>query len=62
MTSDAFIWVWLPGDAGPVACGRLRDFGGELRFAYGRGYLERDRAIPLDPRELPTVLSPGIFY
>ncbi len=59
MTSDAFIWVWLPGDAEPVVCGRLRDFDGELRFAYGRGYLERESAIALDPRELP--LSAGWF-
>ena len=59
MTSDAFVWVWLPGDADPVVCGRLREFGGELRFIYGRSYLERERAIPLDPGELP--LATGWF-
>jgi len=37
----------------------LRDFGGELRFAYGRSYLEQERAISLDPRELP--LAAGWF-
>lgn len=48
-TSDrAFVWVWLPGQAKPVAAGVLqRRPGGLLRFGYGQSYLARADAISL---------------
>lgn len=54
MTSDAlirpeqvYVWIWLPGATDPVPCGALRTVSGRADFAYGRRYLERDRAISI---------------
>ena len=63
MTSEAFVWVWLPGMVEPVVCGKLVEAGQNLRFVYGQSYLAREEAISLDPRELPLseeVLSPRL--
>ena len=38
---------------------KLQEDAGELRFVYGRSYLERNDAISLDMRELP--LESGVF-
>jgi serine/threonine-protein kinase HipA len=55
MTSEApaFVWTWLPGAVEPVIAGRVDQVGGELRFTYGRSYLRRSDAIPLQPDGLP---------
>jgi serine/threonine-protein kinase HipA len=58
MTSntEAFVWVWLPGETLPVVAGRLFDAGNspqQFSFTYGRSYLAREHAIPLSPFELP---------
>lgn len=60
MTSDAtslFVWIHLPGQAEPVVCGRFthrRAGGREVgEFVYGRSYLARAEAVPLDPVVLP---------
>lgn len=58
MTSDdVFVWVYLPGRQTPVVAGRLalsHTAAGKLgHFTYGRSYLERKEAIPLDPVALP---------
>lgn len=61
MTSDAYIWIWLPGEHEPVVCGKLEAENNMYSFVYGRSYLERPNAIALDPRELPlqnNVFSP----
>lgn len=58
MTSEAFVHLMLPGTTEFVAVGRFVlatdrvgiPFG---RFIYGRSYLERSDAVPLDPMELP---------
>lgn len=58
MTSEAFVYLMLPGTSEFVAAGRFVlasdrtgvPFG---RFVYGRKYLERDDAVPIDPIELP---------
>ena len=61
MTSDAlgecFVYITLPGETEPVTAGRFAlsvDRRGvpEGRFVYGRSYLERPNAVPLDPVEL----------
>jgi len=58
MTSDElFVWIYLPGDQTPVVAGRLgisQTAAGKLgHFTYGRTYLERKDAIPIDPVALP---------
>jgi serine/threonine-protein kinase HipA len=51
--SDAFVWVWLPGETRPVVAGKLTADGGQLMFNYGKSYLARDNAIALYDPELP---------
>jgi len=54
---EAFVWIWLPGEATPVVSGRLDADNGSIFFNYGRSYLERigDRpsAISIYEPELP---------
>ena len=50
---DAYVWVWLPGQADPVVAGRVQRVGDRYRFGYGRGYLGRPDAISLYTPELP---------
>ena len=58
MTSEVFVYLMLPGTAEFVAAGRFVlatdrtgvPFG---RFVYGRSYLGRNDAVPIDPIELP---------
>jgi serine/threonine-protein kinase HipA len=59
MTSESFVWIWLPDAVEPVLCGKLQEDAGELRFVYGKSYLERNDAMSLDMRELP--LESGVF-
>ena len=59
MTSEAFVWIWLPDAVEPVLCGKLQEDAGELQFFYGKSYLEKSDAISLDIRELP--LESGVF-
>lgn len=62
MTSEAYIWIWLPDEHEPVVCGKLEADNTLYNFVYGRSYLERPNAIALDPRELPLqerVFSPS---
>lgn len=61
MTSEAFVWIWLPDKTEPVVCGKLQEDAGELHFLYGKSYLERGNAISLDLREMPledSILRP----
>jgi serine/threonine-protein kinase HipA len=60
MTSEAqlYVWIFLPGQGEPVVCGRFRHRtapgGGQVgSFVYGRSYLARANALPLDPIALP---------
>lgn len=58
MTSEAFVYLMLPGTTDFVAAGRFvlaADRAGVPfgRFVYGRRYLERTDAVPIDPIELP---------
>jgi serine/threonine-protein kinase HipA len=53
MTSEAYVWIWLPKAISPVVCGRLRADSSHYEFVYGRSYLSLKEAIPLDPQELP---------
>jgi serine/threonine-protein kinase HipA len=51
--SEAFVWVWLPGNEDPMVAGRLDVVGEVIAFTYGRSYLERDERIALYLPELP---------
>ena len=57
MTSDdptqAYVWIWLPGETEPVVAGQLTAHGETLQFNYGRSYLARKNAIPVYLPELP---------
>jgi serine/threonine-protein kinase HipA len=55
--SDCFVYITLPGQTEPVTAGRFaltvdRRGTAQGRFVYGRRYLERPNAVPLDPIEL----------
>ena len=54
---ECFVYITLPGETAPVTAGRYalgtdRRGVAEGRFVYGRSYLERKDAVPLDPVEL----------
>ena len=57
--TEAFVWIWLPGETEPVVAGKLSQEGQNLLFNYGKSYLERGSAIPLYDQELP--LQPGVL-
>ncbi len=57
--TEAFVWVWLPGETEPVVAGRLSRDGRNLVFNYGKSYLARENAIPLYEPELP--LQQGVL-
>jgi len=57
MSSSAYVWIYLPDQIDPVVAGRL-DYDETpvsliYLFLYGRSYLDRQAAIPLDPERLP---------
>ena len=56
---EAYVWIWLPGQAEPVVAGLLSRAGKSLVFNYGQSYLARADAIPIYEPELP--LRPGIL-
>ena len=60
---EAFVWIWLPNTTEPVVAGRLEADNGNVRFNYGKSYLERigdsNPAISIYEPELP--LQPGIL-
>lgn len=58
MTSECFVYVMLPGADAFVTAGRFVLGEDRLglplgRFIYGRRYLARQDAVPIDPTELP---------
>lgn len=64
MTSECFVYIALPGETEFVAAGRFRvdtDRHGVTtgRFVYGKSYLARNNAVPIDPIELK--LAPAIY-
>ena len=55
--SEAFVWLWLPGETEPVVAGKLEADNDNILFNYGKSYLERlndtKPAIPIYEPELP---------
>jgi serine/threonine-protein kinase HipA len=60
--SEAYVWVWLPGQTTPVVAGRVFKSGvgdGAVhQFIYGQSYLERGNAVALFDTELPLKRGP----
>ena len=60
---EVFVWIWLPNTTEPVVAGRLEADNGNVRFNYGKSYLERisdtNPAISIYEPELP--LQSGIL-
>jgi serine/threonine-protein kinase HipA len=57
MTSEVFVYLTLPGHTSPVTAGRFELATGAQgmsvgRFVYGKRYLARPDAVPIDPIEL----------
>lgn len=62
--SECFVYITLPGEVEPITAGRfeLRPSRGGVpvgRFVYGKSYLARANAVPLDPVELR--LAPKVY-
>lgn len=61
--SEAYVWIWLPGETEPVVAGKLEADGDQIHFNYGKSYLERidqkPAAIPIYEPELP--LKSGVL-
>lgn len=58
MTSELFVFVYLPAAIEPVVAGRLRwhrpdDERSPVEFWYGRSYRQRPESFSLDPLRLP---------
>lgn len=59
--SQAYVWIWLPGETEPVVAGKLTAEGVRLVFNYGKSYLDRPNKIAIYDRELPLlsgIISP----
>jgi serine/threonine-protein kinase HipA len=73
VTSECFVYIALPGETEFVTAGRFQrniDRHGVAtgRFVYGKSYLARENAVPIDPLELKlgsktysTQLLKGVF-
>ena len=64
--TEAFVWIWLPGETEPVVAGRLEVDDGKILFNYGKSYLERlhdsrpvlsiyEKELPLKQGVLPLL-------
>jgi serine/threonine-protein kinase HipA len=53
LTSESYVWIWLPGADEPVPAGVAVQQGEIVRFAYGDRYRRRDNAIAIFDTELP---------
>lgn len=59
MTSEQYVWAWLPGASTPVVCGLVREeAAGTYSFNYGVSYLSHPDAIPLFGMPLTQGLLP----
>lgn len=51
--TQAYVWIWLPGETRPVVAGVLERSEDRLLFNYGKSYLARKNAISIYAPELP---------
>lgn len=73
MNSECFVYITLPGETEFVTAGRFKRTINRAgvatgRFVYGKSYLARDNAVPIDPLEIKlgtktyeTRLLKGVF-
>jgi serine/threonine-protein kinase HipA len=56
----AYVFIYLPGETTAVPAGVFTHYPDDCigRFAYGRRYLERPNALPVDPVALPLGVEP----
>ncbi len=54
---EGWVFVDMPGESEPVLAARIVIDDGAGRFVYGRSYLDRDDAFPLDPVNLPLTFA-----
>lgn len=59
-SKGAYVWIWLPGQTGPVPAGRIFKTGSRYGFAYGAAYLQRPGAISIYAPELPLKVGPQL--
>lgn len=64
MSWEGYVFAYLPGEVEAVPAGKLdlEEAGPEStasRFGYGRRYLARPNAVPVDPLSLPLSCLPG---
>lgn len=64
MSWNGYVFIYLPGEATAVPAGdlELQELGTESTmsiFGYGRRYLARPNAVPVDPISLPLTCLPG---
>jgi serine/threonine-protein kinase HipA len=57
LTSESYVWIWLPGAEDPVPAGVAVQQGRFVRFAYGERYRHLNHAIALFDAELPLTSS-----
>src|SRR5215207_278991 len=62
--TECYVYITLPGELQAITCGRFElvtDRRGVPigRFVYGRTYLSRANAVPIDPVELK--LAPRVY-
>jgi serine/threonine-protein kinase HipA len=57
---QAYVFIYLPGETTAVPAGVFAHYSDDRigRFAYGRRYLERPNALPVDPVALPLGATP----
>lgn len=58
LSTEAYVWVWLPEASEPVVAGVLTRQGARFVFNYGRSYLDRPDAMALYAPELPLRAGP----
>lgn len=60
---QAFVWIWLPGETNPLVAGKLEAHKDQLRFYYGKSYLERisDGQVSLSIYEPELPLKSGVL-
>jgi serine/threonine-protein kinase HipA len=51
--TEAYVWLWPPGETQPVVAGRIGKVGQQLVFNYGRSYLAKKDALSIYEPELP---------
>ena len=62
--NQCFVYIWLPGETAAITAGKFEltvDRRGTPlgRFVYGKSYLARKDAVPIDPVELK--LAPRVY-